>query len=240
MTMLLSAEQPFARGGNRLCFVDPDDASRCIKVRRPDFSLVELRRKKGFPKNLKPLSSFDDSLEEYRVMSSFQHHYPAAIFAHVSRCYGFVDTDMGRGLASELIRDSDGRISITLKQYIWERDYPEDCRAAVAQLCHHWLEYRVPSRDVLLHNIVVQRDVSGVGEKIRRLVVIDGLGSANLVPPHWLPNAVQRRKAQRKMDNLQQRIADLRAIRGGDDFPGYHGLLFHDGLDKGATGADKG
>jgi hypothetical protein len=232
MTIVLSTEKPFARGGNRLCFVDPLDTGRCVKVRRPDFSLEDLRRKKGFPKNLKPLSSFDDSLEEYRVMTNFQRHYPAGIFAHVSRCYGFVDTDMGRGLASELIRDSDGRISITLKQYIWERDYPAECLAAVDQLCQHWLDFRVPSRDILLHNIVVQR---GADDQIFRLVVVDGLGSANLVPPYWLPSAIQRRKAQRKVENLHQRIADLRAIRGGDDFPGYHGLLFHDGLDHGGA-----
>lgn len=231
MTAQLASRQPFARGGNRLCFIDPDDASRCIKVRRPDFTLADCRRKKGFPKNLKPLSSFDDSLEEFGVMQSFERHYPDSIFQHISRCYGFVDTDMGRGLSSELIRDSDGRISITLKQYVWERGYSDDCRAAVEQLCEHWLSHCVPSRDILVHNVVVQREIGEADECIRRLVVIDGLGSANLIPLRWQPRAVQRAKTQRKIANFHQRIETLIQTRSRDEFPGTHGLLFHDGLD---------
>ncbi|MEE4252626.1 MAG: hypothetical protein V2I50_01140, partial [Desulfuromusa sp.] len=58
----LQTIEPFARGGNRLCFVHPEDSRLCIKVRRPDFTLEDRRRKKGFPKNLRPLSSFDDNL----------------------------------------------------------------------------------------------------------------------------------------------------------------------------------
>lgn len=230
MTIVLSSQQPFAQGGNRLCFVDPSEAGRCIKVRRPDFSLEDCRRKKGFPKNLKPLSSFDDSLEEFQVMRSFERHYPDSIFKHISRCYGFVETDMGRGLCSELIRDSDGRISITLKQYVWEQGYTDACREAVGQLCEHWLAHRVPSRDILVHNVVVQRDYTAEGERVRRLVVIDGLGSANLIPLRWLPAVFQRSKTRRKIANFHQRIDTLIETRSRDAFPGTHGLLFHDGL----------
>lgn len=231
MTLRLGGQQPFARGGNRLCFIDPGEPARCVKVRRPDFTLEDVRRKKGFPKNLKPLSSFDDSLEEYQVMRSFQQHYPDGIFDHVSRCYGFVDTDMGRGLVSELIRDSDGRISITLKQYVWERGYSEDCQRAVQQLCEHWLRYCVPSRDLLVHNVVVQRDYQESEEAIRRLVVIDGLGSGNLVPMHWQPLWLQRSKTQRKVDNFHHRIETLLETRKHEQFPGEHGLLYHNGVD---------
>ena len=59
MTLVLTDHNPFAQGGNRLCFVHPEDSLRCIKVRRPDFTLEDRRREKGFPKNLKPLSSFE-------------------------------------------------------------------------------------------------------------------------------------------------------------------------------------
>lgn len=232
MTIALSSQKPFAQGGNRLCFIDPADADRCIKVRRPDFTLEDCRRKKGFPKNLKPLSSFDDSLEEFHVMQGFERHYPDSIFDHVSRCFGFVDTDMGRGLSSELIRDSDGRISITLKQYVWERGYTPDCQAAVDVLCKHWLAHCVPSRDILVHNVVVQRDVSEAGENIRRLVVIDGLGSSNVIPLRWQPRALRQKKTQRKIDNFHQRIDTLIQTRSRDSFPGTHGLLFHDGLSQ--------
>jgi hypothetical protein len=230
MTLVLKTQKPFAQGGNRLCFVHPNHPDRCIKVRRPDFSLADRRRKKGFPKNLKPLSSFDDNREEFRVMTIFERRYGDRIFQHVSRCYGFTDTDLGAGLVSELIRDANGSISETLKKYLWDNGLTEDCQKAISQLGHFWQREAVPSRDLLLHNIVVQKGADG---QIMRLVVIDGLGNAGLIPFHWLPGAVQHHKAGRKVTNLHKRIRDLLNQRGQGEFPGYHGLLLHDGRAQG-------
>jgi hypothetical protein len=228
----LKTLKPFAAGGNRWCYVDPDDASRCIKVRRPDFSIEARRASKGFPKNLKPLSSFDDNLDEFTVMENLARHYDNDVFKHISRCYGFVDTDMGKGLCSELIRDSSGEVSVSLKQYLWENDYDTACRAAVDDLCEHWLQFRVPSRDLILHNLVVQRDVTLSGQlAISRLVVIDGVGSAGLVPGHRMPGFMQLKKAQRKVVNLHQRIDELLSDRAQGKGPGMHGFLFHNGQD---------
>lgn len=219
MTLQLSERPPFARGGNRLCFVAPGDRGRCIKVRRPDFTLADRRRKKGFPGNLRPLSWFDDNREEYRVMTALWRRHPAVLGAHLPRCFGFVDTDLGPGLITELIRDGDGAISQTLKKILWDEGLTPPCRRAVAALGRFWIEHGIPSRDLLLHNIVAQRGEDGV---VRRLVVIDGLGRAGLRGTRRSPAA-----ARRKVSNLQRRIEDLLALRGGGAFPGYHGLLFH-------------
>ena len=227
MTIQLAAEKPFAQGGNRLCFVHPGDDALCIKVRRPDFTLADRRRKKGFPKNLKPLSSFDDNREEARVMTSLQKRYGELVFRHVSRCYGFVDTDMGRGLVSELVRDGNGAISQTLKKVIWDAGFTEECRRAVEVLVQFWKNNLVPSRHLLLHNIVVQRDNQGV---IQRLVVIDGLGSSGLLPMRFLPRKLQRKKIEKKIAVMYARIETLLGQRHQDSFPGYHGLLMHDGV----------
>ena len=227
MTILLASEKPFAQGGNRLCFVHPEDDSLCIKVRRPDFTLADRRRKKGFPKNLKPLSSFDDNLEELSVMTALRRRYGELVFRHVSRCFGFVDTDMGPGLVSELIRDSSGAISQTLKKVIWDEALTDETREAISLLGQFWEDNLVPSRHLLLHNIVVQRDNEG---HIARLVVIDGLGSAGLLPMWLLPPVVQRRKIQKKIAVMHGRIETLLGQRGQAGFPGYHGLLMHDGL----------
>jgi len=223
--IVLSEEKPFAQGGNRLCFVHPENANLCIKVRRPDFSLADRRRKKGFPKNLKPLSSFDDNQEEWRVMQSFEKHLDADAFQLLSRCYGFVETDLGLGLVSDLIRDDLGTISETLKKCIWDNGINEDISAAVKSFAEQWQRYSIPSRDLLLHNIVVQKHDG----KIKRLVVIDGLGSAGIVPFHWLTTKSLASKARRKTANLYERIDVLLDQRGQDKFPGYHGLLLHTG-----------
>ena len=230
MMIVLHDVKPFAAGGNRWCYVDPSDVDRCIKVRRPDFSIEERRRSKGFPKNLKPLSSFDDNLDEFRVMRSLERHYDDGIFAHISRCFGFVETDMGKGLSSELIRDSSGDISVSLKQYLWEKEYSNECRAAVDELCRHWLRYRVPSRDLILHNLVVQCEQDDAGEvKIKRLVVIDGVGNAGIIPGHRMPDFMQLQKAKRKVANIHERIDELLSDKARGKGPGMHGFLFHNG-----------
>lgn len=227
MSIALTGEEPFARGGNRLCFIHPEHLERCIKVRRPDFTLEDLRRKKGFPKNLRPLSSFDDSREEYEVMQNIDSRLGEAAYRVVSRCFGFEATDLGAGLVSELIRDGDGRISRTLKQHIWDNGYYSSLRMAVARFGNEWATLGVPSRDLLVHNIVVQCAADG---DIARLVVIDGLGSASAWPEHWRSRAMRQARSQRKVDNLNQRIDTLLAARANDEFPGTHGLLMHDGV----------
>ncbi|MFC3153095.1 YrbL family protein [Litoribrevibacter euphylliae] len=230
MTLKVSEIQPFARGGNRLCFVHPEDTGRCIKVRRPDFTLEDLRRKKGFPKNLKPLSSFDDNAEEYKVMTALHKRLGEPLYQLVSRCFGFEETDMGKGLVSELIRDEAGSVSHTLKQVIWDEGYTEECQRAVGEFIAGWNALGVPSRDLLVHNIVVQRCLDG---SIQRLVVIDGLGSSSILPDFLFPQSYFIKKAHRKTENLRERINILLAARAKGEFPGTHGLLMHEGIQTG-------
>lgn len=234
MSIRLNDFSPFARGGNRLCFVHPDHHDRCIKVRRPDFSLADLRRSKGFPKNLRPLSSFDDNQEEFDVMEAIDKRLGNAAYAVVSRCYGFEPTDLGRGLTSELIRDADGRISRTLKQHIWDAGLHQNLQAAIERFADQWVLLGIPSRDLLVHNIVVQ---CGAGDAIDRLVVIDGLGSASAWPEKWRSNTMRRARSKRKIDNLYRRITTLLTARTNNTFPGTHGLLIHDGTNTEAPHA---
>ncbi|SEA10499.1 PhoP regulatory network protein YrbL [Desulfuromusa kysingii] len=222
--ILLKSIAPFAQGGNRLCFVHPQNKDLCIKVRRPDFSLADLRRKKGFPRNLKPLSAFDDNLEEYKVVHALEKNCGPSIYKHIYRCHEFVDTDLGLGLVTELIRDGDGRVSVSLKQYLWEQGYPSVCQQAVETLTDFWLAQVVPSREILTHNIVVQRDNSG---NISRLVVVDGLGSATLIPFKWMPSILQKRKIKAKIYRLNGRITDFLANCEKGRAPSHVGILMH-------------
>lgn len=246
MTLILKSSTPFASGGNRLCFVHPENSAICIKVRRPDFTLSDARRLKGFPKNLRPLSWFDDNQEEHQVMQMIARRFGEPAFRLVSRCYGFVETDMGLGLASELIRCEDGRVARSLKQYLWDHGYTDDLRAAVTHFTDTWSSLGIPSRDLLVHNLVVQCRIDG---GIKRIVAIDGLGSPNLIPDSWLPITTLRRRAKRKANNLHDRIQSflktrdinnptylnylkgtpILASRARTDPQGSLGMLIHDG-----------
>ena len=55
----LGAADPFARGGNRRCYVHPRNPDVCIKLPRSDVDLPVKRSRKGLKGRLKPASSFD-------------------------------------------------------------------------------------------------------------------------------------------------------------------------------------
>lgn len=217
----LSQRESFAKGGNRLCFVHPDHHDRCVKVRRPDFTLADLRRKKGGLKRLLPLRYFDDNREEFDVITDLASRHGEALFEVISRCYGFEPTDMGPGLVLELVRDASGDISQTLKAHIWRQGYTDDCVEAVETFTRRWQELGIPSRDLLLHNILVQKGADG---RIRRLVVIDGLGSPNIIPFYAMPAKSRQAKVRRKLDNLHQRIRQTLEKKARGEQPGLHGM----------------
>ena len=161
-------------------------------------------------------------------MTGLSDKYGDRLFQHVSRCYGFEQTDLGPGLTSELIRDKDGRISRTLKKYLWDYGLDRELQEGIDDLEAFWTHEGIPSRDLLLHNIVVQM----ADEKVIRLVVIDGLGSAGVVPEQVLPSFWGNRKARRKIKNFHSRIESFLGQRGHGEFPGFHGLLLHDGREE--------
>jgi len=216
--------KPFAQGGNRLCFAHPADKRVCIKVRRTDFTLKDLRRTKPFPKNLRPLTSFDDNLEEYQVLNRLQRKHGDQAFDHISRCYGFADTNLGKGLLSELLRDYDDKISLTIKQHIMEYGISDAFNEALGSFCSFWDSMAIPSRDLLIHNIVVHQFDP---EQAPRLVVIDGLGYSGIIPERVLPQSFFNKKAQRKTLGLQTRIQDFYdKLRSGYK-PRQIGLVLH-------------
>lgn len=220
----LASTKPFAQGGNRLCYVHPDDKSKVVKVRRPDFTLEDLRKKKGFPKSLKPLSSFDDNLEEFKVLSAFQKKYGEHVFKHISRCYGFEETDQGKGLILELVRDGNGLISYNIKQYLYEVGPTESFNVALDAFCNFWQETSLPSRNLLAHNVLVQQDDM---QRVVRLVVIDGLGYSGFFPKSMLTASYFEKRAKKKVSLLRQDVEKYIARAKRGERPTEIGILLH-------------
>ena len=54
---------PFAEGGNRKCFIHPDDPDRCLKVIHKGL-LKKIKKNKPWYKKFRSLESFDDNLRE--------------------------------------------------------------------------------------------------------------------------------------------------------------------------------
>ncbi|MGV6808230.1 MAG: YrbL family protein, partial [bacterium] len=197
----------FARGGNRLCFVDPRDPAFCVKVARPDRVAAIKRSEKSFPKNLKSLKAFDDNLQEYSVYKKIDQYIGEPAFNLIPRHKGLVDTNYGNGFVTEMIKDLDDRISISLKQYVWQFGVTPELSAALQTFVKSWSELGMPSRNLLLHNIVVEQGRTNADCGMR-LVVIDGLGWPDLIPiSYWFIGLAQK-KASRKVGRLLSAIDD--------------------------------
>ena len=213
-------EVAFTRGGNRLCFVDPRNENQCIKVLRPDRTPEIRRREKAFPKNRRSLASFDENLEEFQVWRSIEEKIGEPAFKHISRCFGFVQTNLGRGLVMELIRDDDGRVAKTLKQYMWEGGYTPTLQRAVEEFGRFWVELGMPSKKLLLHNMLARKIKAEF-----QIYVIDGLGWTSLIPFSKYFSKLAQRQARKKIDELSITIAELLTKKQSGGNFGYHGWL---------------
>jgi hypothetical protein len=217
-----SIDNAFTRGGNRLCFFHPANPDICIKIIRPDRTPSIRKQQKKFPKNLRPLSSFNENLLELQEMRRIVLLIGDAAFDVVPRCHGMVKTDLGAGLCSEMIRDDDGKVSISLKQYLWQSGITEGLQQAITRFSQQWIQLGMPSRDLLLHNIVVQLSDHA---DVKRLVVIDGLGWSGLSRLCYFIKPLARYRARKKIQRLKQAVRQLLDTQKNKGNWGYHGWL---------------
>jgi hypothetical protein len=214
MVYFSSIKDAFSSGGNRLCFVDPNNDSRCIKIARPERAPEIKRAAKSFPGNMRSLAYFDENVSDMSVYKRIQQSVGDDAYALIPKCYGFVDTNLGLGLSFEMIKDCDKQISMTLKQYVWQYGLTVELNTVLEHFMEQWQKMGMPSRNLLLHNIVVQQDDNA----IQRLVVIDGLGWPDVVPFAYYFKFIARYKAKRKTKRLPLAIYQLLAKKeaGGD------------------------
>lgn len=224
MTLFLNSyDKAFSRGGNRYCFIEAmdDQTFRCIKLIRPDRTPEIRRNKQNVLKRLKPLNSFNENYQEQKVYQLIDKHIGEAAYQLIPRCYGLINTDLGIGLSFELITDYDQKISQSLKQYIWENNISAPLEIAINTFKQQWQQLGMPSRNLLLHNMVVQK----ITENNYRIVVIDGLGwPTTMFYAYFLPR-IARKKSLRKVSKLDDSIKKLIEKRDNGGEWGYHGWL---------------
>lgn len=198
--IVLKDKEPFASGGNRLCFRHPEYPDRCLKVIRPDRAPEIRRAEKKFPANLRPLWVFDENLQEASVLCYLHKRYPAKIARHLPRTFGLVRTDLGSAHDTEMICDSDGLISQTLEQYIWENGLNPIVQQAIETFKNNWSTNPPSTRDLIPHNFVVQ-----LSEEEVRLVLIDGFGKKPCLKFPF-KNRLIKSRFKRRLQNFDYRI----------------------------------
>ena len=154
----LSDELRIGRGYKRDCYRLPDDPEKVVKIEHTD----------------------DPSKNDNRIESSYYTHLQkhGVDFSHIARCYGWVETSLGRGLLFERIINHDGTLPVTLESMIKEKG-PLDKQALeplIQELGAYLKTNQILFADVGLRNILCQEIQPGTW----RLVIIDGLGSTKM------------------------------------------------------------
>lgn len=195
----LNEELIFAYGGRRICFVHPSDATRCIKTFGVNGDPQKRRQEAVWYKKLRPLYYFDDNRREWVSFRTLMKH-DDEIWSYFPRCYGLEETNRGLGIVTDLIRDNDGQISTMLADYATENGKSLELLAALEEFYGVLRHHTIITRDILDHNLVVQRRSDGL-----RIVMIDGFGSSEIFPlSSWLP-LLGKKKVERKIERFKSR-----------------------------------
>jgi hypothetical protein len=195
----LSDELIFAEGGRRYCFVHPDDPGKCVKTLSPRGNPQNRRKEAVWYKRLLPLAHFDDNLRELKSFHDLERR-GEAVWDHFPRCYGIQPTSRGDGIVTDLIRNADGSISKTVKQYIRDNGQTEKLAYALEEFFDLFRREHIVTRDILHHNLVVQ-----IHEDQYTIYMIDGFGSAALIPISRWFRMMGRRSVERKVRRFKTR-----------------------------------
>ncbi len=220
--VVLSGLSPFGRGGKRDCYVDPRDPDRCIKVAKVGLEPERLlAAAPWWARWRKTADDFDKNYRDWEMLHRLDFQSKTAALSFLPQCFGWVETDRGRGLAIEMIRDHDGLISRSFKDYLWTEGYNSRAQWAVEQLVQQMRQCPLATRTLVLYNFATQVRADGS----LRLVFIDGMGATELIPLSRWSTRIASWKTERKIRHLLQQIKDLTAQRERGEDPGRWGFL---------------
>ena len=201
--LILDGLQPFASGGARDCYIHPGNQNLCVKVARKGRSPEERQRQLPWWKRWrKPANKYDDNLRDFAVLEALKPDSDPVTWQHLPRSHGWVCTDRGKGLVTDLVRDADGKISRTLRECIQTSAHDQFIQTAVDEFSTFWLSKSIPVRSLFTDNIVVQVQEDG----LLKLVVIDGLGSTLLFPWYTWGKYLGQIRARQMIIQLRNEI----------------------------------
>ncbi len=202
---------PLATGSQRRVYAYPGHPDFLIKVMRED----ALGRRFGPDapwhkrrSRLRDYVSFARELKEYiGAMARRREGRPP-----VARLLGLVETDLGLGLVSELVRDADGQPAPTLARLYQDQEgLAPATERALDDFVEDMLRYEIIVGDLHAWNLIYGSDSRGGP----RFVMIDGFGEKNIVPLASMSRAFNRHRTLRRYARMREQLGALVPV-GGD------------------------
>ena len=153
----LNGITPFAEGGNRICFIHPNNPDRCLKVIHKGL-LKKIKKNKPWYKKFRSLESFDDNLRERDGYNqkALKKNDPE-VWKHLAIWYGMKETSIGMASETELIKNGD-EIAETLESYLSKNGLTIEIKNAIKDF-QSWLrKHLVLTKNLLPHNLVLKKE----------------------------------------------------------------------------------
>jgi hypothetical protein len=172
------------KGLHRECFVHPEDPERCIKI-VVSGSGNENRREQGY------YAELTNKGVSWEMLPKF---------------YGLVETNLGEGAVFDLIRDYDGRISLTLRHYLASKPltslHEAALRGALKALKSYLLRHLIITMTLKPKNILFQLDSPETG----KLVIVDNIGNSDFIPVVKYSSRLAKWKISRKWRRFEHSL----------------------------------
>jgi hypothetical protein len=200
----LRGASPIGKGRYRLVFLHPDDDTKCIKIEHG-----ERTEKPKSPLGLiRPaVTGNDRELSEYRRLIAAGVEYDR----YFPRFYGVVDTDLGQGICVEVLKGSDGKPPMSIKEYLHEnrpppRDFCLFFREEYRKFAEFCAENLIMSASTGFENVAIIQ-VGGAP----KLVSFDvkGITSKQLIPLAAFAPFLKKRRIRRRFGRQLDRMDAL-------------------------------
>ena len=163
--IILTDKYFIARGGERDCYLHPLDYKKVIKIVHGYSDIINRNQNDLDYKYFK-------FLEKLKVP-----------FSNITRCYGYIDTNLGKGLIFDKVFDYNGKISITFLDTIIQNKFTKyEENELVEDLKNYLFKNNILFIDIGLYNVLCCEYEEGK----YRLIIIDGLGGRRTGIKFWL------------------------------------------------------
>lgn len=155
--MIIELREKFliGEGGERLVYVHPNDSKKVIKILKPNLN------KHNFQNDL-----------EFKYYSFLIKRNKD--FSNITKCFGYIDTNLGKGLVFERVIDYDGKDSKYFKYYLKKHFFTEDQEKSLLNNLKNFLENnQILFIDCNTQNVFCKK----ISEDKYTLIIYDGLGS---------------------------------------------------------------
>lgn len=207
----LSENLFLGKGADRSVYCHPDFSDRCIKL--ANHPITDDFTPEGFRDSLFLFlrrgnrQLFDYNYVDVRYAANLEKRGNPELFNHIPRCYGEVDTNLGRGVVWEKIVNYDGSPSKSLKEIEVMPEYlTDEGKVRLWNSLNEFFGWQVKHAIMLREQAWINSLVKQVDKDTIRIYHIDAIGCVDLFPLADYFQFVARLRARSKAASFKKRV----------------------------------